>query len=130
MKTDRISLSFHPAVKRIVSEFRPSGGNLPLQKGAGLIECLCGVRPIKRKGGALVAGGVTLLHFNRKVSDISIFHLKGGFSCADKMLSCAGFGGGAKGSHWLFLALACVRMWDLRLVDWANFLLQPSKGQT
>lgn len=34
------------------------------------------------------------------------------------------------GSHWLFLALACVRMWDFRLVDCANFLLQPSKGQT
>lgn len=33
-------------------------------------------------------------------------------------------------AHWLFLALACVRMCDLRLVDWANFLLQPSKGQT
>lgn len=32
--------------------------------------------------------------------------------------------------HWLFLALACVRMWDFRLVDWANFLLQPSKGHT
>uniref|UniRef100_A0A6B0U509 Secreted protein n=1 Tax=Ixodes ricinus TaxID=34613 RepID=A0A6B0U509_IXORI len=29
-----------------------------------------------------------------------------------------------------FLALAWVRMCDLRLVDWANFLLQPSKGQT
>lgn len=33
-------------------------------------------------------------------------------------------------THWLFLAFACVRMWDLRLVDWANFLLQPSNGQT
>lgn len=32
--------------------------------------------------------------------------------------------------HWLFLALACVRMWDFRLVDCANFLLQPSKGHT
>lgn len=32
--------------------------------------------------------------------------------------------------HWLFLAFACVRMCDLRLVDWANFLLQPSNGQT
>lgn len=34
------------------------------------------------------------------------------------------------GSHWLFLAFACVRICDLRLVDWANFLLQPSNGQT
>lgn len=32
--------------------------------------------------------------------------------------------------HWLFLALACVRMWDFKLVDCANFLLQPSKGHT
>lgn len=29
-----------------------------------------------------------------------------------------------------YLALACVRMWDLRFVDWANFLLHPSNGQT
>lgn len=33
-------------------------------------------------------------------------------------------------THWLFFALACVRMWDFRLVDCANFLLQPSKGHT
>ena len=29
-----------------------------------------------------------------------------------------------------FLALACVRMCDLRLVDWANFLSQLLNGQT
>ena len=30
----------------------------------------------------------------------------------------------------MYFALAWVRMCDFRLVDWANFLLQPSKGQT
>lgn len=29
-----------------------------------------------------------------------------------------------------YFALACVRMWDFKLVDCANFLLHPSKGQT
>ena len=31
---------------------------------------------------------------------------------------------------WFAFALACVRMCDLRFVDCANFLEQPSKGQT
>ena len=29
-----------------------------------------------------------------------------------------------------YFALACVSICDLRFVDWANFLLQPSNGQT
>lgn len=29
-----------------------------------------------------------------------------------------------------YFARACVRMCDFKFVDWANFLLQPSNGQT